>query len=205
MEGGGGYPIGFRFKPKEDELVDYYLLPRLQGRPAVPNGSVVEANVYACHPETLIKGMAAEHDSPVLHFLPDFHGFAVTARLCPSGHRRAQGRGAAGRVVLRVAEGSHVRQRRAAGAEDAGRPRAVEGVHGHQGGGPGGGPQRRQVLQERAQLLRGQPQEGDQDQVDHARDHRPRVRGQARQARRKKHCAFQFATISFFLLSFFRF
>ncbi|KAG2635413.1 hypothetical protein PVAP13_2NG353100 [Panicum virgatum] len=52
--GEGQYPIGFRFKPKEDELVDYYLLPRLQGRPAVPNGCVVEANVYACHPETLI-------------------------------------------------------------------------------------------------------------------------------------------------------
>ncbi|PUZ70977.1 hypothetical protein GQ55_2G278000 [Panicum hallii var. hallii] len=54
MEGDGEYPIGFRFQPKEDELVDYYLLPRLQGRPTVPNDSVVEANVYACHPETLI-------------------------------------------------------------------------------------------------------------------------------------------------------
>ena len=65
MGGEGQYPIGFRFKPKEDELVDYYLLPRLQGRPAVPNGCVVEANVYACHPETLINGMAgAASDSP---------------------------------------------------------------------------------------------------------------------------------------------
>ncbi|CAL5064058.1 unnamed protein product [Urochloa decumbens] len=57
MEDGGGgerkFPIGFRFKPKDEELVEYYLLPRLQGRPTVPNDSVVEANVYACHPDTL--------------------------------------------------------------------------------------------------------------------------------------------------------
>ncbi|CAN6217903.1 unnamed protein product [Urochloa humidicola] len=56
MEEGGGegkFPIGFRFKPKDEELVEYYLLPRLQGRPTVPNDSVVEANVYACHPDTL--------------------------------------------------------------------------------------------------------------------------------------------------------
>ncbi|CAN6174551.1 unnamed protein product [Urochloa humidicola] len=56
-EGGGGgerqFPIGFRFKPKHEELVEYYLLPRLQGRPTVPNDSVVETNVYACHPDTL--------------------------------------------------------------------------------------------------------------------------------------------------------
>jgi hypothetical protein len=63
MEGDGEHPIGFRFQPKEDELVDYYLLPRLQGRPTVPNDSVVEANVYACHPETLINGRPAS-DSP---------------------------------------------------------------------------------------------------------------------------------------------
>nr|CAB3457232.1 unnamed protein product [Digitaria exilis] len=48
-----GFPIGFRFKPKDVELVEHYLLPRLQGRRTVPNDSVVEANVYACHPETL--------------------------------------------------------------------------------------------------------------------------------------------------------
>ncbi|TKW33476.1 hypothetical protein SEVIR_2G238600v4 [Setaria viridis] len=55
MEGGGEkkYPIGFRFKPKDEELVEYYLLPRLQGRPTVPNDSVIEASVYDYHPDRL--------------------------------------------------------------------------------------------------------------------------------------------------------
>ncbi|XP_062193578.1 NAC domain-containing protein 1-like [Phragmites australis] len=59
--GGGGdeekedkYPIGFRFKPKDVELIEYYLLPRLQGRPSVPNDAIIEANVYECHPDALI-------------------------------------------------------------------------------------------------------------------------------------------------------
>jgi hypothetical protein len=55
MEGGGErkFPVGFRFKPRDDELVEFYLLPKLQGRPIVPTDAVVEANVYEHHPDTL--------------------------------------------------------------------------------------------------------------------------------------------------------
>ncbi|OEL31160.1 hypothetical protein BAE44_0007822 [Dichanthelium oligosanthes] len=55
MEGDGekSFPMGFRFRPKDEELVKYYLLPRLQGRPTVPNDAVVEADAYAFHPDTL--------------------------------------------------------------------------------------------------------------------------------------------------------
>jgi hypothetical protein len=57
--GGGGNgawftpPPGFRFTPGEDELVIYYLLPKLQGREHVPNHSIIEADVYASHPDVL--------------------------------------------------------------------------------------------------------------------------------------------------------
>ncbi|KAM0927256.1 hypothetical protein ACQ4PT_003314 [Festuca glaucescens] len=57
--GGGGNgawftpPPGFRFTPGEDELVIYYLLPKLQGREHVPNHSIIEANVYESHPDVL--------------------------------------------------------------------------------------------------------------------------------------------------------
>jgi hypothetical protein len=57
--GGGGNgawftpPPGFRFTPGEDELVIYYLLPKLQGREHVPNHSIIEADVYESHPDVL--------------------------------------------------------------------------------------------------------------------------------------------------------
>jgi hypothetical protein len=46
-------PPGFRFTPGEDELVIYYLLPKLQGREHVPNHMVIEDNVYEYHPDKL--------------------------------------------------------------------------------------------------------------------------------------------------------
>ncbi|KAM0912868.1 hypothetical protein ACQ4PT_012527 [Festuca glaucescens] len=46
-------PPGFRFTPGEDELVIYYLLPKLQGREHVPNHSIIEYNVYESHPDVL--------------------------------------------------------------------------------------------------------------------------------------------------------
>ncbi|KAK3133505.1 hypothetical protein QOZ80_6AG0537400 [Eleusine coracana subsp. coracana] len=57
--GGGGnddegkreISIGFRFKPTDEELVEFYLLPRLQGRPTVANDAIIEANVYEFHPD----------------------------------------------------------------------------------------------------------------------------------------------------------
>uniref|UniRef100_A0A0E0PPY6 NAC domain-containing protein n=1 Tax=Oryza rufipogon TaxID=4529 RepID=A0A0E0PPY6_ORYRU len=52
--GGGGGEMGFRFKPREAEAVEYYLLPRLQGRPPVPNPAIVVENVYEFEPERLI-------------------------------------------------------------------------------------------------------------------------------------------------------
>ncbi|KAK3133506.1 hypothetical protein QOZ80_6AG0537410 [Eleusine coracana subsp. coracana] len=48
------FPTGFRFKPTDEELVEFYLLPRLQGRPTVPNDAIIEANVYEFHPEILV-------------------------------------------------------------------------------------------------------------------------------------------------------
>ncbi|PNT61630.1 uncharacterized protein LOC100827131 [Brachypodium distachyon] len=50
------HPPGFRFMPTDEELVEYYLLPRLQGRPHVPNDCIIEDNVYRCHPDELIDG-----------------------------------------------------------------------------------------------------------------------------------------------------
>jgi len=50
------YPIGFRFKPKDEELVEYYLVNRLTRQPTVPNDYITEYDVYLCHPDTLTKG-----------------------------------------------------------------------------------------------------------------------------------------------------
>ncbi|KAI5011565.1 hypothetical protein ZWY2020_013702 [Hordeum vulgare] len=50
------YPVGFRFAPTDEELVGYYLLPRLQGRQHVPNDAIIEDNVYQCHPDELVNG-----------------------------------------------------------------------------------------------------------------------------------------------------
>lgn len=52
------YPTGFRFQPTDEELVEFYLLPKLQGRPTVPNDAIIEANVYEFQPQTLISGKA---------------------------------------------------------------------------------------------------------------------------------------------------
>jgi len=49
----GKYPIGFRFEPTTEELVEFYLLPRLLGEPTVPNEFVIEADAYGCDPEIL--------------------------------------------------------------------------------------------------------------------------------------------------------
>uniref|UniRef100_A0A8I7BCD7 NAC domain-containing protein n=1 Tax=Hordeum vulgare subsp. vulgare TaxID=112509 RepID=A0A8I7BCD7_HORVV len=46
-------PPGFRFKPSDEELIRYYLLPKLQGREYVPNRAIIEHNVYQCHPDQL--------------------------------------------------------------------------------------------------------------------------------------------------------
>ena len=54
--GGGGMfrpPPGFRFIPTEDEMIRYYLLPKLQGRAYVPNNAIIEDTVYQCHPDGL--------------------------------------------------------------------------------------------------------------------------------------------------------
>jgi hypothetical protein len=47
-------PQGFRFAPVDEELVEFYLLPKLQGKTTVPNYSIIEANVYEFQPDTLI-------------------------------------------------------------------------------------------------------------------------------------------------------
>ena len=40
----GKYPIGFRFKPTTEELVEFYFLPKLLHEPTVPNEFVIEAD-----------------------------------------------------------------------------------------------------------------------------------------------------------------
>lgn len=47
-------PPGFRFRPSDDELIRYYLLPKLQGRGHAPNRAIIEHNVYQCHPDELV-------------------------------------------------------------------------------------------------------------------------------------------------------
>ncbi|KAJ1289930.1 hypothetical protein BS78_02G203100 [Paspalum vaginatum] len=80
------YPIGFRFKPKDEELVECYLLPMLQhGRPAVRNRFVVEANVYAVHPDTLTNEYRQTEDQQEWFFL------SPRARMYPNGTRPARG------------------------------------------------------------------------------------------------------------------
>ncbi|GJN02102.1 hypothetical protein PR202_ga19424 [Eleusine coracana subsp. coracana] len=63
------YPVGFRFKPTDEELVEYYLLPKLQGRPTVPNDAIIEADVYECDPEILINQMYRDRGEDRWHFL----------------------------------------------------------------------------------------------------------------------------------------
>jgi hypothetical protein len=56
----GKYPIGFRFKPTTEELVEFYLLPKLLHEPTVPNEFVIEADAYGCDPE-ILTGTAIQH------------------------------------------------------------------------------------------------------------------------------------------------
>ncbi|KAK3130225.1 hypothetical protein QOZ80_6BG0490640 [Eleusine coracana subsp. coracana] len=84
-DGGGGndderriskFPTGFRFKPTDEELVEFYLLPRLQGRPTVPNDAIIEANVYEFHPEILVyaqltQSKTAQLLAPLAQFFTD--------------------------------------------------------------------------------------------------------------------------------------
>ena len=48
-------PPGFRFRPEYDELVRYYLIPKLQGRDHVLNKAIIEDDVYQCHPNKLTR------------------------------------------------------------------------------------------------------------------------------------------------------
>jgi hypothetical protein len=51
----GKYPSGFRFKPTDQEVVEFYLLPKLQDKPTVPNDVIIEDDVYSCDPEILTR------------------------------------------------------------------------------------------------------------------------------------------------------
>ncbi|CAM0903408.1 unnamed protein product [Alopecurus aequalis] len=53
-ENPGPFPPGFRFIPTDEEMIEYYLLPRLQGRPHVPNDAIIDDYVYSCHPDDLL-------------------------------------------------------------------------------------------------------------------------------------------------------
>lgn len=46
-------PPGFRFTPRDDELLKFYLMPKLKGQP-LPCGVVTEAEVYKHHPQELL-------------------------------------------------------------------------------------------------------------------------------------------------------
>jgi len=62
----GKYPIGFRFKPTTEELVEFYLLPKLLDEPTVPNEFVIEADAYGCDPE-ILTGTAIQHDLTLMN------------------------------------------------------------------------------------------------------------------------------------------
>jgi hypothetical protein len=51
----GKYPLGFRFKPTDQEVVEFYLLPKLQDKPTVPNDVIIEDDVYSCDQEMLTR------------------------------------------------------------------------------------------------------------------------------------------------------
>ncbi|KAL6652254.1 hypothetical protein ACP70R_011179 [Stipagrostis hirtigluma subsp. patula] len=73
--GGGGdkkklkLPVGFRFKPTDEELLEFYLLPKLQGKPTVRDDAIIEANVYECEPEVLINGKYKDRGENAWYFL----------------------------------------------------------------------------------------------------------------------------------------
>ncbi|KAM3243589.1 hypothetical protein ACQJBY_055500 [Aegilops geniculata] len=72
--GGGGQfifipPPGFRFRPSDDELIRYYLLPKLQGRGHAPNRAIIEHNVYQCHPDELVGMYRGRGEGRSFYFL----------------------------------------------------------------------------------------------------------------------------------------
>ncbi|KAL5214683.1 hypothetical protein ABZP36_003835 [Zizania latifolia] len=69
---------GLRFKPKDKELVEFYLLPRLQGRQMVPNDKIIEANVYQFHPGKLIDGTYIRSNYPIVFFVCSFRWSSVS-------------------------------------------------------------------------------------------------------------------------------
>ncbi|KAL6846466.1 hypothetical protein ACP4OV_023914 [Aristida adscensionis] len=48
-------PPGFRFQPNDEELVAFYLLPRLEGKAHKRSPDIIAANVYESQPDTLIE------------------------------------------------------------------------------------------------------------------------------------------------------
>ncbi|KAF7080303.1 hypothetical protein CFC21_084403 [Triticum aestivum] len=74
-ESGGGDgqfiipPPGFRFRPSDDELIRYYLLPKLQGRGHAPNRAIIEHNVYQCHPDELTGKYRGRGEGKSFYFL----------------------------------------------------------------------------------------------------------------------------------------
>ncbi|KAF7085766.1 hypothetical protein CFC21_089159 [Triticum aestivum] len=62
-------PPGFRFRPSDDELIRYYLLPKLQGRGHAPNRAIIEHNVYQCHPDDLVGKYRGRGEGKSFYFL----------------------------------------------------------------------------------------------------------------------------------------
>ncbi|XP_044416794.1 uncharacterized protein [Triticum aestivum] len=62
-------PPGFRFRPSDDELIRYYLLPKLQGRGHAPNRAIIEHNVYQCHPDELVGQYRGRGEGKSFYFL----------------------------------------------------------------------------------------------------------------------------------------
>ncbi|RCV34894.1 hypothetical protein SETIT_7G195000v2 [Setaria italica] len=75
------YPVGFRFKPTLQELVEFYLLPKLLDNPTVPNDAVIEADAYECDPEILTKRYEARGADENWYFL------SPRSRRYPGGDR----------------------------------------------------------------------------------------------------------------------
>ncbi|GJN29921.1 hypothetical protein PR202_gb18184 [Eleusine coracana subsp. coracana] len=74
-------PVGFRFRPTDEELVRHYLKPKIAGRPHPDLLFIPDVDLSACEPWDLPAKALIKSDDPEWFF------FAPLDRKYPGGHR----------------------------------------------------------------------------------------------------------------------